>query len=304
MVLLSLFALGFALTAALRPLIGPVARALGLRRANYAGVMIPTAAGWVVVVATGSGYLISDFGFRMTHAAREYPDFGVSREFGTVLAVAILLYGGLGWLDDRYGERSVRGLRGHLRAFCREGRVTTGFVKAVGGAAFGLALAAWLKSAEPGVPAPARAAVVLLGGALIALSANTLNLLDLRPLRAIKGFGLHLSLVLLLAVLFVPERLPSLTWLALPAGALAAYAPLEARCRAMLGDTGANALGAAAGLAAVGTLPGPAQFAFLAVLSALHLYAERRSITAALAAHPLLDWLDRWGWTDTAANGT
>ena len=77
---------------------------------------------------------------------------------------------------------------------------------------------------------------------------------------------------------------------------LAAYVPVEARCRAMLGDTGANALGAIAGVAAVWALPLATQAGVAAALLALHLFAEWRSITAALAAHPVLDRIDRWGW--------
>jgi hypothetical protein len=178
----------------------------------------------------------------------------------------------------------------------RERRVTTGLVKAAGGAVIGLGLTAWLESRKPGGWMPSGIATILVGGAVIALSANAINLLDLRPLRAIKGFLLYLALVAVLAALLAPARLAGLAWLGLPAGVLAAYAPVEARCRAMLGDTGANALGSIAGLAAVGALSVAVQAGVGAALLALHFFAERNSITAALAAHPVLDRLDRWGW--------
>jgi UDP-N-acetylmuramyl pentapeptide phosphotransferase/UDP-N-acetylglucosamine-1-phosphate transferase len=243
----------------------------------------------VIVTATGRGYPIADWGLRRVDAT---PAPGC----GGGIVLAMLLYGALGAVDDRFGDRSVQGLRGHLRSLVRDRRVTTGLVKAVGGAAFGLALAAWVDAPRPGGETAARAGTVLLGGVLIALSANAVNLLDLRPLRAIKGFGVYLGIVLALAALLAPARLPGLVWLALPVGALAAYVPIEARCRAMLGDTGANALGAAAGVAAVWGLPWTAQLVLVIALGGLHLFAERRSITAALAVHPWLDRLDRWGW--------
>src|SRR5205823_4150214 len=72
----------------------------------------------------------------------------------------------LGLVDDlRSGPE--RGLRGHLGS----GRTTTGVLKAVG------------------IPALALAATRTLSGAtLVSLSANTLNLLDTRPGRALKAF--------------------------------------------------------------------------------------------------------------------
>src|SRR5207249_10012721 len=113
----------------------PVSRALGLMRANFAGVMIPTACGWIVVAAVVIGHLAAAFLFPIL-------DQRLPREPGRVIAAATLLYGALGWLDDQWGDRSVKGLRGHLRSFFRERRVTTGLVKAAGGALSGLALAA------------------------------------------------------------------------------------------------------------------------------------------------------------------
>src|SRR5262249_37657971 len=102
-------------------------------------------------------------------------------------------------------------------------------------------------------------------------------------------------LIALLAAALAPSQAAGLAWLGLPLGALAAYAPAEARCRAMLGDTGANALGAIAGLAAVWALPLRALLGVAAALAAMHLFADGHWITATLAAHPLLDRLDRLG---------
>src|SRR5205823_1508174 len=102
-----------------------------------------TACGWVIVASVGIGLGISDFGFRISDGGRD-------RAHGAALATAALLYGALGLLDDRYGDRTVKGLRGHLRRFFRQRRVTTGFVKALGGAACGLVLSAWADGAHPG----------------------------------------------------------------------------------------------------------------------------------------------------------
>jgi UDP-GlcNAc:undecaprenyl-phosphate/decaprenyl-phosphate GlcNAc-1-phosphate transferase len=288
MPILALFAIGFLLVVILRPLVFPVSRVLGQRRPNFAGTMIPTGCGWILVVAVAAGCLAVEALF---------PDFAprLPREPGVLTVAAALSFGALGWVDDQWGDRSVKGLRGHLRSFFREQRVTSGLVKAVGGALAGIALAYYVTDRPAAAPS-ARVAESVLGGAVIALSANAINLLDLRPLRAIKGFTLYGLLLLLLTAFAAPTHLAGLGWLALPAGALVAYAPLEARCRAMLGDTGANTLGAIAGLTAVWALPVVLQLVLAAALAALHLFAEHRSITATLAAHPWLDRLDRWGW--------
>lgn len=284
----ALFAIGFLISLLLQPLIEPVSRALGQQRANFAGTRIPTGAGWIVVVAVIVGgvaaeALLPALGLRLSPVLRG------------AMAAAALSFGALGWLDDQWGDRSVKGLRGHLRSFFRERRLTSGFVKAAGGALAGLMLA-YVLADRSAVSERARLLATALGGTVIALSANAINLLDLRPLRAIKGFALQGLVILALTALAAPDHLAGLAWLALPAGALAAYAPREARCRAMLGDTGANALGAIAGVSAVWALPMGLQLVLAAALVALHLFAERRSITATIAARPWLDRLDRWGW--------
>src|SRR5207244_2527948 len=152
----------------------------------------------------------------------------------------------LGLADDLWGDRSTGGLRGHFRALA-QGRVTTGAVKALGGAVLALAVAAG--QAWPTPPAlPGWLARVVLQAALVALTANAINLLDLRPLRALKGFAASgLPLFLWCAA---GGNAASIAALGALLGAAAVYAPFEARRRAMLGDAGSNLLGAVLGLAA------------------------------------------------------
>src|SRR5579871_6319247 len=90
--------------------------------------------------------------------------------------VTVVGFGALGWIDDTWGTKKIKGLRGHFRAAFRDHTLTTGFCKAVGGALLALDLG-W--SLHPGHVASA-----LVAAALIALAANAINLLDLRPGRA------------------------------------------------------------------------------------------------------------------------
>jgi UDP-GlcNAc:undecaprenyl-phosphate GlcNAc-1-phosphate transferase len=315
-----------------------LARALHLERQNFAREPVSTGYGMVLWLpsATALGWA----GMR-----------GLTGAWPAV--TALVVFGLVGLADDLWGDRSAGGFRGHLRQLIEKGRLTTGLIKlAVGGGA-ALVLGLWLTGEaappllrvllEPAAPSTASlpplpdlaphpqppwlgGMQVLASALVIALCANTLNLLDLRPLRSLKGFGLGaLLLVLFLALpalgglrlpllpnllarmpqwlqsFFMLFRPPAAGWdaLGLLAPAVAAallYAPLEARRRAMLGDTGANALGALLGVAACVALPPVALVLLGVMLLVLNLYCETRSLSVLIRSRPWLDRLDRWGW--------
>ncbi|WP_376739915.1 acyl-CoA dehydrogenase family protein, partial [Nocardiopsis dassonvillei] len=94
-----------------------------------------------------------------------------------VRAASVLAAAGaaaFGVYDDLAGSSRARGLRGHLGALAG-GRITTGMVKMAGIGATGVAAARLLRRSPLDT---------VLDGALIAASANLLNLFDLRPGRA------------------------------------------------------------------------------------------------------------------------
>ena len=182
-----------------------------------------------------------------------------------------------GGYDDLAGSGDRRGFRGHLGALA-SGEVTTGAVKLGGIGMTGLVAAA----AAGGSPAD-----LVINAGLIAGSANLLNLFDLRPGRAIKvalaGGGL-------LAAVSPPARPAA----AAPLGAALALLPEDLAERAMLGDAGANALGAMLGAAAT-ALPRPARVAALAAITGLTAASEVVSFTAVIACTPPLNWADMLG---------
>ena len=67
------------------------------------------------------------------------------------------------------------------------------------------------------------------------------------------------------------------------------------RERAMLGDSGASLIGGMIGVVLVTVLAAPATYLALAVLIAIALYGEFRSISAAVGRVPLLERLDSIG---------
>jgi hypothetical protein len=125
---------------------------------------------------------------------------------------------------------------------------------------------------------------VLINGALIAGSANLLNLFDLRPGRAIKVGALAA----------LPGTLSGSAVVAAPLGAAVALLPEDLGERAMLGDAGANALGALLGLSAA-RLPRPVRLGLLAGVAALNAASEVVSFTKVIQATPALRRLDQFG---------
>jgi UDP-GlcNAc:undecaprenyl-phosphate GlcNAc-1-phosphate transferase len=231
-------------------------------------------------------------------AVQDYPER--VRPSASPLAVAGLGGVAFGVIDDLRGSGKRRGLRGHLGALAH-GEVTTGTVKLAGLAATGLG-AALLEGGEP--------ADVAINAGLIAGGANLLNLFDLRPGRAIKVATLAAGLIAGGSALTrgtaspvldkdgaapVPGRLAGLQAVAAPAGAALALLPEDLGERAMLGDAGANALGAMLGAAAAQTLPRSARLSLLTGIVALTAASEKVSFTRVIEATPALRWLDMLG---------
>ena len=243
------------------------------RRTNHAGDPVtllegPVAAGAVLV---GCG----------VEALRGAP---ATRTGAVALAAAGA--GLVGAYDDLAGTAEARGFRGHLAAL-RRGRVTSGTVKIVGVGLTGLAAAVLVARGRPGVSATGRLVDVGVDTALVAGTANLVNLLDLRPGRAAK------AVVLLAGPLAACGGGPAL-------GAALGSLPTDLAARSMLGDCGANALGAATATAAAATLPRPVRLLALAGVAALNLASERVSFTAVIARTPVLARLDGLGRRPTA----
>ena len=206
---------------------------------------------------------------------------------GAPAAVAGLGAGAFGALDDHLVGESVRkGLRGHLAAASR-GEVTTGAIKILGLGATGL-LTAWIIDRSRSRTRPI---TTLIGGAVIAGSANIINLLDLRPGRALK-------VVLLLSgplVAVVGGTPASSAAAGAAAGAAIASLPEDLAGRSMLGDTGANSAGALLGTALVARTGLAGRLLALAVVTALTLASERFSFTTVIESTPGLRELDALG---------
>jgi hypothetical protein len=247
-----------------------------LARPNYRNRLVPTAAGLVLPLA-----LFTVEAGRAVFGAAGVGDRGGMDGPRLVTVLVVTGFCLLGAIDDVAGSGDYRGFRGHLLALAA-GRITTGAFKLLGGAAVALVAVSPVSGTSLGR--------LVADAALVALSANLGNLLDRAPGRATKT-GLA-SFVVLVATAGADR---SLSGVAVVAGAAFALLGDDLRERLMLGDAGANALGAALGLGVVlATGPGTRNLVLLAV-AALNLVGELVSFSRVIAAVPPLRALDRIG---------
>lgn len=301
---------------------------------NYRGRRIPTGLGlvWLVWVA---GVAVAGL----------FPAWVLSSPFSDATAhLPLLLVAGsvaFGLTDDVFGAGDAKGFKGHLSALAH-GRLTTGGLKLLGIGALALAVAPAAASfananypmylgAGAGVGGKAVAGLVCVV-LVIALSANFVNLADLRPGRALKTYTLLAGLGVALTAwgswqehVFrvsmkagvdpggqVPTGSAALIWIAgltlcvlvLALGPVLAVWRYDLGERAMLGDAGANAMGVLAGFLLVWRSPLWLIVVLAIVLLALNLASERFSFSRVIERVPALRWADGLGRLPAGSGGT
>ncbi len=250
-----------------RVLLGVLARrpaaAPSWRAVNHRGAPVSLLAGPVAVLSAAAG----------AAAAGSVP--GRTRLAAVTASCAALA---VGRYDDRCGAGPTKGIAGHLGALAG-GRVSTGSVKIVGIGGSGLVA---------GALARGRGVDGLLAGALVAATANLVNLLDLRPGRAIKG-------LLLVGLPLLVLDGPGGDLLAGPLGAASAVLPSDLAEATMLGDAGANGLGALLGVGLAAGASRRRLVILLLLLTALTAASEVVSFSAVIDRFSPLRRLDRLG---------
>ncbi|MBW3556397.1 MAG: hypothetical protein KY454_05575 [Actinobacteria bacterium] len=256
-------------------LVRPVFSTAIFSRQNYRGRRIATGAGLVL----GISALAVEAARVLLAAPTGGRGLDPARAGLVVLVVGLCL---VGLVDDLAGDAEDRGFRGHLRAL-PEGRLTTGALKLFGGGAVAV-LAVSLARPDEGF------GFLLVDAALVALAANLGNLFDRAPGRTIKLSGL--AFVVLVVATMADRRLAGA---AVIVGAALALLLEDLHERVMLGDTGANLLGGALGLAVVATASPGARLAVLGVVAILNGVSEWVSFSRVIDAVAPLRALDRAG---------
>lgn len=250
----------------------PMLQEVGAVRKNYLGNDIPVSAGLSFPLAYMLVLLI-------------YVLLG-QHQFDQLLLLGLLSISFLGFIDDMLGQRDTLGFKGHLGALFK-GRLTTGGLKAVGGGVVALFMAAIIGGEWWNI---------ILNTIIIALFTNMLNLLDLRPGRAVKGFLLFLLVLSAIALAGIDYLL-----MAPLLGAVLYYFPADLKAQVMMGDAGSNVLGLALGFMAVTSLSLIARIGCLVFLIAIHIYTEKFSLTKTIENNAVLRSIDQLG--RSKANG-
>lgn len=249
---------------------------------NFEGKTLPVAGvlpalAWAVSLAVGTA-LLAVFGIVSPLIAQS-----------VAACVAALCLSAIAGLLDDVCPVPEKGFRGHLMALAR-GRVTPGFVKL---AVVGIGSALVAAHSGRGLFEFAVDTVT------IALTANAINLFDLRPGRAVKvvlaGEGVALTLACV-------TRAHAGTAVAVVLGAaglipLGVFLGLDLKKKAILGDSGANPAGVGLGAGFAFALSGNiyAKLALLALVFGVNVFAEMGSITKVIEGNRVLKALDELG---------
>jgi UDP-N-acetylmuramyl pentapeptide phosphotransferase/UDP-N-acetylglucosamine-1-phosphate transferase len=243
-------------------------RHFGWRRENFRKEKIPAVFGLYIITYGVVGAILAKYTTWDSDPAAQ------------LYLIAILGFGTLGFADDVFGNRDVGGFKGHFKKLLLEGKLTTGATKAIGGGLLSIFLAWRTSSGHIGF--------WVLDAAIIALAANTINLLDLRPGRALFAFFLGIGIAAILAWGHISAPTVIFT-IALAAVAVACY---DCRGRAMLGDVGSNTLGAVLGLSFALDASPTSKITAALLFFAINVYSERCSISKLIERHPLLARID------------
>lgn len=249
-----------------------------LIKPNYRGEKIPAAAGLLFIMilpfTVGLGFLLAIESF--------------DSKYAVLFLLGALGMGLAGLVDDCLGNHQVKGFKGHIRAFFKERKLTTGAFKAL----FGGIIALVFSIANARLNGFGRYPwMFMVDFLLVALAANIINLFDLRPGRAGKVFLLIFTIILLLSqnfINFIGLFFPVLIILLL-------YLPHDLKAEMMLGDAGSNFLGATLGIMMVWMLSDFGKIIALMIFLVLQLIAEKLSFSEIIDKYRPLRYLDQIG---------
>lgn len=238
-------------------------------RPNYKKDMIPVSMGLVFLpMIVINGIILAIF----------------TTEYKNLLYLFMYIFGLIamclvGILDDIIGNRDVSGLKGHFKSLFK-GNLTTGGFKALFGGFVGILISVAISK---------NIIDIGINTLIIALSTNLMNLLDLRPGRAIKVY-LFLAILIFLTIAGYPKGL-----LLLIVPSVLVYFTHDLKAKAMMGDTGSNVLGISIGiLVAMGYGLG-VRVGWLVFLIFIHLLTEKYSLTKIIEQNKFLNFIDKLG---------
>ncbi len=249
------------------PLVEKLFIGSGFLKENYRGDLIPCSMGIIFTINT---LFISLFLLKFQPKST-YVEL-------LMIVIGIITMGFIGLIDDFIGDSDVKGFKGHIKMLFSM-KLTTGGLKAVVGGVISI-LISLIVSMD--------LVNFLINIIIISLFTNLINLLDLRPGRALKSF-----LIISLPIVFFIEDMYQTVLLSFMAAALA-YLPYDIKGRSMLGDTGANSLGILLGIIAT-SFSLKIRIAVVIFLILSNLYSEKYSISRLISGNKILSFIDELG---------
>lgn len=249
------------------PLFGSLYINAGFIKENYKGDYIPNSMGIIYIF----NIIIVSLLIIIFTTSNNYIEI-------FVFILGILTMGFIGLLDDFMGDNHVKGFKGHIKMLFKL-KLTTGGLKAILGGMVSILISSLISLDFINF---------LINTLMISLFTNFINLMDLRPGRAIKIF-----LIFSLPSLFYVNNTYKIILLCF-IGASLAYFPYDIKGRSMLGDIGANCLGIILGIIATSyTIYIKILLVIFLVLA--NLYSEKYSITKLIGKNKILNFLDELG---------
>ncbi|MED1782565.1 UDP-N-acetylmuramyl pentapeptide phosphotransferase [Brevibacillus fortis] len=263
--------------------------ALGMNRFNYDGDPVLTGGGLILVYSSAITGIVLVGLLLLRGAKSELLLHGI------LFVIGMLIMAFWGWRDDRASDRDAKGFRGHFGVLWRERRMTSGMWKLIGGTSTAFCLSLTLSNSL-------WSGIVSFG--LLALSPNIINLFDLRPGRALKVFWCLTALTGAFGLWIMWASAATANWIFLIPVFIASILmfPHDAGGKIMLGDTGSNALGFAAGFTFVIGTPVYVQVCMLVLFLCLQIAAEFCSFSRVIEQVGWLHRLDQWGRATGAEN--
>lgn len=249
------------------PLVERLFMGSGFLKENYRGDLIPCCMGVIFTINT----LVISLLLLKFQPRADYIEL-------LMVMIGITTMGFIGLIDDFIGESDVKGFKGHIKMLFNM-KLTTGGLKAVLGGVISIMISLIVSTGLVDF---------LINVLIISLFTNLINLLDLRPGRALKGF-LTVSLPI---VFFITHTYQTI--LISFIGTSFAYMPHDIKGRSMLGDTGANSLGIVLGIVAT-TFPLRIKIAVVIFLILSNLYSEKYSISTLISGNKILSFIDDLG---------
>lgn len=265
----TIFVIGFIGTYAIIPMFKELLVSSKVIRPNYKGDMIPVSMGMVFLPMLIINCIVVSF------VTLEYKNLLYLFIFS--FGIACMFFAGI--LDDIIGNRDVSGLKGHFKSLLK-GKLTTGGFKALFGGFIGILVSVAISK---------NIMDIFINTLIIALSTNFMNLLDLRPGRAIKVY----SLIMISIFITLGGYIKILPLLILPN--VLAYFNWDLKAKAMMGDTGSNVLGISIGILMVFGYSFNVRLGWLVFLVLIHILTEKYSLTKIIENNKILNFVDKLG---------